>query len=252
MNLAETMRRLESGRPAEGDDLTILFGGTFDPPQLGHWELAEAARKWGEERSGGRVDVIWVVADQPYHKTRDGSRHYDTATREELVELLLAQQGGLWYQGGKHRVLTNAELAEGWGDLGHHPATWWSRDTYTIDILNAGQALCEIGERPWLLLGADAAGGLATWQRYDELCERANVLVGRRKGEQLAERPAGLGEDQWRVMLAEIRQESSTRVRSLVKAGAWDEVAGACGRKLARRLQLLSRDSEEEPALKIA
>jgi len=43
--------------------LTGVFGGTFDPPHLGHLILAEAARQ-----ALGLDKVLWVVTAQPPHK----------------------------------------------------------------------------------------------------------------------------------------------------------------------------------------
>jgi len=233
--------------PVEGDDLQIVFGGAFDPPHLGHWELAEAARRWAEERSGGRVDVIWTVAIQPYHKPTDRRvQHYDTRIREKLVTQLLAQQGGLWHQGGRHRLLSNDELAAGWEKMGRDPISWWAQPTYTIDTLAAAQALDEIGENPWLLVGADAAGGLADWHRWGELKQQANILVGRRVGEDDPRRPDDLDPGRWRVLARSVRAESSTRIRRLIEEEAWEEVEQACGPKVAKKLRRLSERTAGE------
>jgi nicotinate-nucleotide adenylyltransferase len=130
-----------------------LLGGTFDPPHLGHLHAAAHAAWWC------RLDVVrFVVANDPWQKSAVQPL---TAAHHRLVmcELLVAGRPGLE---------TSAVEIERGGP------------SYTIDTVEA-----EIGRgdvRVVLILGEDAAAGLDTWHRADELRELVEVAVVAREG----------------------------------------------------------------------
>ena len=63
--------------------MTGVFGGTFDPPHLGHLILAEAGRQ-----ALGLDRVLWVVTAQPPHKPNAARTPVDM--RLALVEAAIA------------------------------------------------------------------------------------------------------------------------------------------------------------------
>jgi cytidyltransferase-like protein len=63
-----------------------VFGGTFDPPHIGHLILAEAARS-----ELGLSDVVFMPAAQPPHKL--GRQVTETVHRVEMVRRATATHG---------------------------------------------------------------------------------------------------------------------------------------------------------------
>ncbi len=139
-----------------------LFGGTFDPPHLGHLVVADQVR-W----TMGFDEVWLVVANDPWQKTV--VRHITPAAqRFAMVEAALVESEGLVASaveleeaGPSYSIDTLATLRE------RHPDTEWS-----------------------LIVGHDAARGLPTWHRADELATVANFVVVNRPGAD-ASLPAG-------------------------------------------------------------
>ncbi|MEX1217556.1 MAG: nicotinate-nucleotide adenylyltransferase [Acidimicrobiales bacterium] len=140
-----------------------IFGGTFDPPHIGH--LAAAV----EVRSALRLErVELMVANQPWQKA--GERQLSSAfDRLALTEAAVRGIEGL--------AASDLEIQRG-------------GPTYTFDTL------CELrGSDPacqlFLIVGADAARGLPTWHRYEELGELATLVIVDREGDAHVEPPAG-------------------------------------------------------------
>ena len=136
-----------------GERLGVL-GGTFDPPHHGH--LVAAA----DVRRALRLDrVLMVVANVPWQKV--GSRQISPPEqRLAMVEAAIEGVDGL--------EASSIELARG----GH---------SYTVDTLTELRDL-DPSARLFLILGADAAGGLATWERADELPRLATLVLVDRPG----------------------------------------------------------------------
>jgi nicotinate-nucleotide adenylyltransferase len=131
-----------------------VFGGTFDPPHVGHLVTAVNVRH------ALRLDrVLLVVANQPWQKL--GSRPISPAAdRLAMVEAAVRGVDGL--------DACDLEIARG----GH---------SFTADTL------AELAERNpaaslFLVLGADAATGLPTWERVEEVRARASLVVVDRPG----------------------------------------------------------------------
>ena len=131
-----------------------VFGGTFDPPHVGHLVAAVNVRH------AMQLDqVLLVVANEPWQKL--GSRPITPAPdRLAMVEAAVAGVDGL--------AACDVEIARG----GH---------SYTADTL------AELGRRHpaaalFLVLGADAATGLPTWERVDEVRSLASLVVVDRPG----------------------------------------------------------------------
>jgi nicotinate-nucleotide adenylyltransferase len=163
-----------------------LFGGTFDPPHTGHLAGAVAAR------SDLRLDrVILVVANNPWQKSNQRpvtEAHHRLA----MVRLLVEGFDGI--------EASDLEISRG-------------GPSYTIDTVNELQ---DRGDEVLLIVGADAAAGLDSWDRSDELRECVEVAVVDRPGYLFPELNG------WRLnrVKAESVDVSSSGVRDLVSAGA--------------------------------
>jgi nicotinate-nucleotide adenylyltransferase len=131
-----------------------LFGGTFDPPHVGHLVTAVNVRH------ALQLDVVvLMVANIPWQK--EGSRSITPALdRLAMVEAAVADATGL--EAGRLEI-----------DLGG--------PSYTADTLTA-LAEREPGAELYTIVGDDAAAGLATWERYEEVIERSRLVVVDRPG----------------------------------------------------------------------
>ena len=85
--------------------------------------------------------------------------------------------------------------------------------TYTVDTLNSFDPADEL----WLILGSDAAANLPTWNRADEVLERARVAVAPRPGTEAGAVESVLGSVTWLDMPA--LQVSGTEIRARATAG---------------------------------
>jgi len=160
-----------------------VFGGTFDPPHVGHLVSAINVRhELGLDR------VLLVVNNLPWQKA--GSRAISPAEdRYAMVEAAVADVDGL--------EASRLELDAG-------------GPSYTADTLAV--LLAEDPTRElFVILGADAAAGLPTWERFDEVRDNATVVVVERPGTDPSPTPEG-----WRWAWVEVPgiEVSSTDLRS--------------------------------------
>ena len=132
-----------------------LFGGTFDPPHVGHLVTAVNVRHALE------LDVVvLMVANVPWQK--EGSRTITPADdRLAMVEAAVRDVPGL--------VPGRQEIDHG-------------GPSYTADTL-AVLAQQYPGADFFTIIGDDAAAGLRTWTRWEEVVERSQVVVVDRPGE---------------------------------------------------------------------
>jgi nicotinate-nucleotide adenylyltransferase len=132
-----------------------LFGGTFDPPHVGHLVTAVNVR-----HSLDLDVVIMMVANVPWQK--QGERPITPALdRLAMVEAAVGGVPGL--EAGRLEI-----------DLGG--------PSYTADTL-AALARREPDAELYTIVGDDAAAGLTSWERYDEVVERSHMVVVDRPGE---------------------------------------------------------------------
>ena len=132
-----------------------LFGGTFDPPHVGHLVTAVNVRH------ALRLDVVvLMVANVPWQKER--SRQITPAEdRFALVEAAVVDVDGL--------VAGRTEIDRG-------------GSSYTADTL--GHLANEyVGAELFTIVGDDAAAGFRTWDRYAEVAQRSSLVVVDRPGE---------------------------------------------------------------------
>ena len=164
-----------------------LFGGTFDPPHVGHLVTAVNVRY-----ALGLDSVVLMVANSPWQK--DGTRPISPAAdRLAMVEAAVADVEGL--------IAGDAEIRRG-------------GPSFTADTLQ-GMARCYPDAELYTIVGDDAAAGLTTWQRYDEVVALSHLVVVDRPGEQV-ELPAGF--DWLRVEVPRL-EVSSTDLRARVLDG---------------------------------
>lgn len=132
-----------------------LFGGTFDPPHVGHLVTAVNVRHDLD------LDlVVLMVANVPWQK--EGTRAITPALdRLAMVEAAVCDVAGL--------VPGRTEI-----DSGGH--------SFTADTL-AVLATQYPGAELFTIIGDDAAAGLRTWSRWEEVVERSNLVVVDRPGE---------------------------------------------------------------------
>jgi nicotinate-nucleotide adenylyltransferase len=166
-----------------------LFGGTFDPPHLGHLVLAECAR----DRLA-LDEVRFVPAGEPPHKR--GRPVTPTAVRLAMVRLAV--------RGNRAFVVSTLETRR------HGPS-------FTIETLRAVRAEAPRA-RLFLLMGADSLDEFVTWREPEAILGLATLAVAERPGRgRPAARLARRGRIAW-LDNAEI-DLSSSLVRARVRAG---------------------------------
>ncbi|HEV3329192.1 MAG TPA: nicotinate (nicotinamide) nucleotide adenylyltransferase [Acidimicrobiales bacterium] len=163
-----------------------LFGGTFDPPHLGHVAAARAAVE------ALRLDELVVtVARDPQRKGAP-----PLASPEQRDEMARAA-----FEGVDRVVVSDLELRR-------------AGPTYTVDTVES-----LLDERPGdaltLVLGADAAAALGSWHRADELARLVDVAVVPRPGTPIAV-PQGFSV---RIVPMAPVDLSSSAVRAALAAG---------------------------------
>jgi len=131
-----------------------LFGGTFDPPHVGHLVTAVNVRH------ALNLDiVILMVANDPWQKS--GARDVTTAEdRFAMVEAAVSVVDGV--------IAGRDEIDRG-------------GPSYTADTL---MALAEkhSGAELFTIVGDDAAAGLTSWTRVDQVAEYSQLVVVDRPG----------------------------------------------------------------------
>jgi len=130
-----------------------VFGGSFDPPHLGHLALGRAALE------GLRLTrVLWVLTPAPPHK--QGWNLTPLAVRERMVSAMVACEARF--------IFSRVEMER----PGPH---------YMVDTIS------ELRQRMpdnllVLLLGGDSLRDLPSWGRPQELLEQCTLGVMRRPG----------------------------------------------------------------------
>lgn len=165
-----------------------IFGGTFDPPHVGHLVTAVNVRhELGLDR------VLLVVNGQPWQKL--GSRPITPAEdRLALVEAAVGTVDGL--------EASRVEI--------DRPGMSYTADTL-VELAQADPA-----PELFVILGTDAAAGLLTWERVEDVRRRATIVVVDRPGTRNVDAPEG-----WSWVHVEVPrlEVSSTDLRARVVDG---------------------------------
>lgn len=134
-----------------------VFGGTFDPPHLGHLILASESRKQLH-----LTRLLWMLTPQSPHKI--GNAISKVSDRLEMVHCAIADEPTF--------ELSTLEF--------DRPAPQYTVDT--LEILQRQHPSADL----ILLIGADSLRGLSTWHRPADLvaaCREIGVM--RRPGESI-------------------------------------------------------------------
>lgn len=175
-----------------------LFGGTFDPPHVGHLAAALAVR---EALSLDRVDFL--PAHDPWQKTSTRDDHFTPGgprqvtpadVRLEMVRALVGDTPGL---GVDDREIRRGGV------------------TYTVDTLEdirRGDEQVDL----YLIVGADTARRFHTWHRHAEVAALSTLVVVNRN---LDTPSAPVGAPHAEFVGMEPVEVSSTAVREAVARG---------------------------------
>ena len=166
-----------------------LFGGTFDPPHLGHLAAALAAYDQLE------LDlVLFVVANDPWQKTEAGIEVTPAQHRLEMVKVAVSEFDGL--------RADDSEINR--GGL-----------TYTSITLQEMKVIFPNSDL-FLLVGGDVAAELDTWKDTDLIRDNATLVVVDRPGYLGAEPPAGW---KFKRVIAETPDIAGTEIRLRSRRG---------------------------------
>jgi nicotinate-nucleotide adenylyltransferase len=165
-----------------------LFGGTFDPPHIGHLVTAVNVRA---ELDLDRV--LLVVAGEPWQKV--GSRPLSPAAdRLAMVEAAVSETDGV--------EASPLEIDRG-------------GPSFTADTIDALDELDPTADL-FIVLGRDAAAGVMSWDRTDRLRRGVTLVVVDRPGAEALELPADFS---WLRVEVPMLDVSSTDLRARVRDG---------------------------------
>ena len=166
-----------------------VFGGTFDPVHVGHLVAAVNAM------DGAELDkVLMVVANIPWQK--EGTRVISPAqVRLSLVRAAVAGVDGL--------EACDVEIRRG-------------GQSFTIDTVRE-IARDNPGSDLFLVVGADAAMGISSWERAETLAELVTLVIVNRPGTSID----GELDSRWKSLFVEVPaiDISSTDIRARVREG---------------------------------
>jgi nicotinate-nucleotide adenylyltransferase len=155
--------------PRDRQRRVAFFGGSFDPPHLGHLAVARAAQV-----GLGLDRVLFApVGAQPL-KRRGASASFDD--RVEMTRLAIAADEGF-----------EVSLVDAPNESG--------TPNYSLETLERLKA--ELGPecRLYFLMGADSFLSLKNWHRAEEIPFAATLIVASRPGQRLAGVTAAMPED---------------------------------------------------------
>jgi nicotinate-nucleotide adenylyltransferase len=159
-----------------------LFGGTFDPIHVGHLVTAVNVR-----HALALDRLLLVVANQPWQKAARALT--PAADRLAMVRAAVGEVDGM--------EASAIEIERG-------------GTSYTADTVEHLE-----GEHPggelFLVLGSDAAAGLDSWERVEEVRERATLVVVARPGAEDDAPPPGW---RWTRVVVPRLEVSSTDLRA--------------------------------------
>ena len=146
---------------------TAFFGGSFDPPHLGHIAIARAAQQ------ALHLDQVLFapVGLQPL-KPAGSSASFEH--RAAMTALAIEHQPNC--------ILSRLDAP--------HPDN--PQPNYTIDTLHQLKAQLSAGSSLYLLLGADSFRTLHHWRRASEIPFAATLIVASRPHEDIADLPSHL------------------------------------------------------------
>lgn len=175
--------------PANPGARVAFFGGSFDPPHIGHLAVARAAR------DALRLDAVLFtpVGTQPL-KPMGSSADFDD--RLAMTRLAIAGERGF------EASLMDAPRASA-------P----SRPNYTFDTLSTLRLVLPQETKLFCLVGADSFLNLRFWHRAAKIPFKAELIVASRPGEPLDDFAAALPND---LALEPLEELESNGVKLIV------------------------------------
>jgi len=129
-----------------------IFGGTFNPPHIGHLEIAKEARaRFGLDR------VFFVPSFIPPHK--DPKSVVDGAHRANMVKLLI--------EGAPDFVLSEYEISK-------------KTVSYSIDTIRFFETEFP-GTKFYFIIGSDAFFYMDTWKEYEKVLKIIDFIIYERR-----------------------------------------------------------------------
>lgn len=169
-------------------DRIAIFGGSFDPPHVGHLYIAEEVRSaLGYER------VLFVPSHLPPHK--EPSLRIPLSERVELVRRAI--------EGNSAFVLEPFEVNRG-------------GVSYTIDTVEYVLSTYKPSAPPALVVGDDLISGFRRWRDVDRLKKLVKVVVARRHDVSGEDIQAAIGDhlEIANALIAVSSSEIRTRIRN--------------------------------------
>lgn len=130
-----------------------IFGGTFNPPHIGHLDIArEAKSRFGLEK------VFFVPSFTPPHK--DPKAVLDSRHRAEMVKLLI--------QGTQDLIFSDYEISK-------------KTVSFSIDTIRYFET--EFPDtRFYFIIGSDSFYSIDTWKEHSQVLKLIDFIVYERKG----------------------------------------------------------------------
>ena len=174
-----------------------IFGGTFDPPHMGHLQCAEIAM-----RELGLSKVLFIPNKIPAYKI---SEHSVSDENDRLAMLQLLVENKEWAR------ISDIELKR-------------EGNTYTSDTLRELRVLYPNDELV-LIIGSDSLCSLKNWHEPEEVCRLSTIAVLKRNTDSPDELSdcAGALENDYGAHIIILNNPffdvSSTYIREAIKSG---------------------------------
>lgn len=166
-----------------------IFGGSFDPPHMGHLIIAQAMVNSLE------LDILtWVPAKTPPHK--DSANLTSAEHRYRMTELAIS--------GNPTFEISDIEM-----NSDQPPWTKYLLKRFKGDFPD---------DELYLIIGGDSLAEFHTWRDYRELWQLAKIAVARRPGEDVS----GVGTEilnNVKIVDTLLIEISATRIRRMVAEG---------------------------------
>ena len=126
-----------------------MLGGTFNPPHLGHLNIAEAVRREFEYDK-----LVLVPSYIPAHKDIEGEVSFEK--RQTMVELSLENLDNAFVSDCEYRR---------------------KGISYSIDTIRFLKEKYTKGEKPGLIIGDDLVSGFHRWHEAETLALEADIII---------------------------------------------------------------------------
>lgn len=129
----------------------ILFGGLFDPPHLGHLEIASAAYNAIKPEI-----LIWIPSKSPPHRNVSDITSCDV--RFEMLKW--------WLKDYSEFAVSDIEISE-------------NHSGYSCETIERYVQIYP-GKKSYFLIGTDEAKNFNLWKEHDKILKQTTIVIGRR------------------------------------------------------------------------